>query len=80
LIWNVDRFHVMRGTHTLTEAKAEMDAAAKAARQKVKTTQQASKPDPAIAKKGESPGPTAPAADTTSSLFAAQQSQTLTSD
>jgi len=58
---------------TLAEAKAEMDAAAKAARQKVKTTQHASKPDPAIAKKDESPGPTAPAADTTPSLFAAQQ-------
>src|ERR1019366_468335 len=30
---------------TLAEAKAEMDAAAKAARQKVKSTQQTSKPD-----------------------------------
>ena len=58
---------------TLAEAKAEMDAAAKAARQKVKTTQQASKSDPAVAKKDESPGPTAIAADTTPSLFAAQQ-------
>lgn len=58
---------------TLAEAKAEMDAAAKAARQKVKTTQQASKSDPAVAKKDESPGPTATAADTTPSLFAAPQ-------
>ena len=64
--------HLALGS-TLAEAKAEMDAAAKAARQKGKTTQQASKPDPAIAKKEESPGPTAPAADTTPSLFAAQQ-------
>jgi len=39
----------------------------------VKSTQQASKPDPAVAKKDESPGPTPPAADTTPSLFAAQQ-------
>ncbi|HZQ69557.1 MAG TPA: PRTRC system protein E [Terriglobales bacterium] len=60
--------------NTLAEAKAEMDATAKAARQKVKTTQQASKPDPAVAKKDEPPRPTAPAADTTPSLFAAQQS------
>ena len=58
---------------TLAEAKAEMDAAAKVARQKVKTTQQAPKPDPTFAKKDQSPGPTAPAADTTPSLFAAQQ-------
>jgi len=64
--------HLALGS-TLAEAKAEMDAAAKVARQKVKTTQHASKPDPAIAKKDESPGPTAPAADTTPSLFAAQQ-------
>jgi PRTRC genetic system protein E len=64
--------HLALGS-TLTEAKAEMDAAAKAARQKVKTTEQASKRDPAVAKKDESPGPTATAADTTPSLFAAQQ-------
>jgi hypothetical protein len=50
-----------------------MDAAAKVARQKVKTTQSASKPDPAVAKKDESPGPTAPADDMTPSLFAAHQ-------
>jgi len=60
--------------NTLAEAKAEMEAAAKAARQKVKTTQQASKPDPAVTKKEEPPRPTAPAADETPSLFAAQQS------
>jgi hypothetical protein len=41
--------------------------------QKVKTTQQAAKPDPAVAKKDESPGPTPPAADMTPSLFAAEQ-------
>ena len=59
--------------NTLAEAKAEMDEAAKAARQKVKTTQQASKANPAVAKKDESPEPTAPTADTTPSLFGAQQ-------
>ena len=63
--------HLALGS-TLAEAKAEMDAAAKAARQKVKTTQQASKPDP-VAKKDESPGPATPAAETTPSLFAAEQ-------
>ena len=62
---------------TLAEAKAEMDAAAKAARQKVKETQRTSKADPAIAKKDESPGPTAPAAEMTPSLFAAQQNTDL---
>jgi len=64
--------HLALGS-TLAEAKAEMDAAAKAARQKVKTTQQTSKADPAVAKKDESPGPAASATDTTPSLFAAQQ-------
>jgi PRTRC genetic system protein E len=64
--------HLALGS-TLAEATAEMDAAAKAARQKVKTTQQASKPDPAVAKKDELPGPTPPAAETTPSLFAAEQ-------
>jgi PRTRC genetic system protein E len=64
--------HLALGS-TLAEAKAEMDAAAKVARRKVKTTQHAPKPDPTVAKKDESPGPTAPAADTTPSLFAAQQ-------
>jgi len=64
--------HLALGS-TLAEAKAEMDAAAKAARQKVKTRQQVSKPDPDVTKKNESPGPAAPATDTTPSLFAAQQ-------
>ncbi len=64
--------HIALGS-TLAEAKAEMDAAAKVARQKVKTTQQASKPDPAVAKKDESPGPAPPAAETTPSLFATEQ-------
>ena len=63
--------HLALGS-TLAAAKAEMDAAAKAARQKVKTTQPASKPDP-VAKKDESPGPAPPAAETTPSLFAADQ-------
>jgi PRTRC genetic system protein E len=64
--------HLTLGS-TLAEAKAEMDAAAKAARQKGKTSQPASKADPVVAKKDESSGPTAPAADTTPSLFAPQQ-------
>jgi PRTRC genetic system protein E len=63
--------HLALGS-TLAEAKAEMDAAAKAARQKGKTTQPASKPDP-VANKDESPGPAPPAAETTPSLFAAEQ-------
>jgi PRTRC genetic system protein E len=63
--------HLALGS-TLAEAKAEMDAAARTARQKVKTTQQGSKSDPAVAKKDEAPGPAAPAADTTPSLFATQ--------
>ena len=64
--------HLALGS-TLAEAKAEMDAAAKAARQKGKTLQPASKADPVVAKKDESSGPTAPAADTTPSLFAPEQ-------
>jgi hypothetical protein len=50
-----------------------MGAAAKAARQKVKTSQQTSKADAAVAKKDESPRPAAPETDTTPSPFAAQQ-------
>jgi len=69
--------HLALGS-TLAEAKAEMDAAAKAARQKVKTAQQTSKPDPAVAKKDESPGPAAPATDTTPSLFATQHDEPTT--
>jgi hypothetical protein len=57
----------------LDEADAQMDAAAKAARQKVKTTQRASKPDPVIAKKDKPPTSTAPATDTTPSLFTPQE-------
>jgi PRTRC genetic system protein E len=69
--------HLALGS-TLADAKAEMDSAAKAARQKVKTTQQGPKPDPAVAKKHEAPGPTGPTADTTPSLFAAQQNAEAT--
>jgi PRTRC genetic system protein E len=57
--------------NTLAEAKAEMDAAARATRQKVKTTQPAPKPDPS--NKHEEPVPPSGAdAETTPSLFAAQ--------
>jgi hypothetical protein len=60
--------HVALGS-TLAEAKAEMDAAAKAARQKAKATQ-APKPDLAIAKKAE--GKTSPSTtEATPSLFSA---------
>ena len=69
--------HLALGS-TLADAKAEMDSAAKAARQKVKTTQQGPKPDPAVAKKHEAPGPTGPTADTTPRLFAAQQNAEAT--
>lgn len=64
--------HLALGS-TLAEAKAEMEAAAKVARQKGKTTQQGSKTVPAVAKKEEPPEPTAPADDTTPSLFAPRQ-------
>jgi PRTRC genetic system protein E len=63
--------HVALGS-TLAEAKAEMDAAAKAARQKAKTTQ-APKTDAAIAKKAETP--TSPSTtEATPSLFSAPHS------
>jgi len=62
--------HVQLGS-TLVEAKSEMDAAAKAARQKVKATQQSSKPDQ-TAPKQETAAATAPVTDTTPSLFAHQ--------
>ncbi len=65
--------HLALGS-TLADAMGEMDAAARAVRQKVKETQRASKPDPAGAKRDESPRPTVPADDTTPSLFAAKQS------
>ncbi len=57
--------------NTLAEAKAEMDAAAKAARQKAKTAQQTSKSDTG-AKKEESGPPVAAIPDSTPSLFPAQ--------
>ena len=61
--------------NTLAEAKAEMDAAAKAARQKVKTTQPAPKSDPA--NKHEEPvRPSGAGAETTPSLFAGQPRST----
>ena len=63
--------HVQLGS-TLAEAKAEMDAAAKAARQKVKAAQQTSKPDQ-TAPKQETAAPTATVTETTPSLFAPQQ-------
>jgi len=63
--------HVQLGS-TLAEAKAEMDAAAKTARQKVKAGQQTSKPDQA-APKQETEAPTATVTETTPSLFGPQQ-------
>jgi PRTRC genetic system protein E len=57
-------------TSTLAEAKAEMEAAAKAARQKVKSTQ-APKPDP-TAKKEDPTVPVTAAGVTTPSLFNTQ--------
>ena len=62
--------HVQLGS-TLAEAKAEMDAAAKAARQKAKTTHQTSKSDPAPPKQ-ETTAATATVPETTPSLFASQ--------
>ena len=59
-------------TSTLNEAKAEMEAAAKAARQKVKASQ-ATKPDPSATKKEEPAVPVTAAAETTPSLFTTQQ-------
>src|SRR5229473_7434094 len=63
--------HVQLGS-TLAEAKAEMEAAAKAARQKVKATQQTSKPDQ-TAPKQETAAATATVTETTPSLFGPQQ-------
>jgi PRTRC genetic system protein E len=63
--------HLALGS-TLAEAKAEMDAAAKAARQKVKSTQQTSKPDQS-APKQETAAATATVTETTPSLFGPQQ-------
>jgi PRTRC genetic system protein E len=63
--------HLQLGS-TLAEAKAEMDAAAKAARQKVKAAQQTSKPDQ-TAPKQETATATATVTETTPSLFVPQQ-------
>ena len=62
--------HLALGS-TLAEAKAEMDAAAKIARQKAKTAQQASKPDTG-SRKEESATPVAAPVDTMPSLFPAE--------
>jgi PRTRC genetic system protein E len=62
--------HLQLG-NTLAEAKAEMDAAAKVARQKSKATPSVPKPDPA-GKKEETVAPALAASETTPSLFAAQ--------
>ena len=59
-------------TSTLNEAKAEMEAAAKAARQKVKASQ-ATKPDPSATRKEDPAVPATAAAETTPSLFTTQQ-------
>ncbi|HZC24667.1 MAG TPA: PRTRC system protein E [Candidatus Binatia bacterium] len=67
--------HLALGS-TLTEAKAEMDAAAKAARQKVKTTQQASKIETAVTNKREAATPIPSAAETMPNLFAEQSQST----
>jgi PRTRC genetic system protein E len=62
--------HMQLG-NTLAEAKAEMDAAAKAARQRTKTSPQASKSDQTPSKQ-EAPAPIPGPAATTPSLFAPQ--------
>ena len=66
--------HLSLGS-TLAEAKAEMDAAAKAARQKAKATQ-VPKTEAASAKKAEPTTLTADAADPTPSLFSAEPQST----
>ena len=58
-------------TSTLAEAKAEMEAAAKAARQKVKASQ-ATKPDSSATKKENTATPVTAAAETTPNLFTTQ--------
>ena len=62
--------HLSLGS-TLAEAKADMDAAAKAARQKAKATQ-VPKTEAASAKKGEPTTSTAGTADPTPGLFSAE--------
>ena len=66
--------HLALGS-TLAEAKAEMDAAAKAARQKAKATQ-APKTETALAKRSEPATSTSAATDSTPSLFSAQPQST----
>jgi membrane protein involved in colicin uptake len=66
--------HLALGS-TLAEAKAEMDAAAKAARQKAKATPNP-KTEPTAAKKSEPANSTAAATDPTPSLFSAQSQST----
>lgn len=63
--------HLALGS-TLAEAKAEMDAAAKAARQKVKAAQPRSKTDANTVKEEVAVAPAAAPTDTTPSLFSAQ--------
>ncbi len=57
---------------TLAEAKAEMDAAAKAARQRAKATQQTPKTDQTTSKQ-DTPAATPTTTETTPSLFGPQQ-------
>ena len=63
--------HVQLGS-TLAEAKAEMDAAAKAARQRAKATQQTPKSDQTTSKQ-DTPAATPTTTETTPSLFGPQQ-------
>jgi PRTRC genetic system protein E len=69
--------HLALGS-TLVEAKAEMDAAAKAARQKAKGTQ-VPKTEPPIPKKQEAATETPSATETTPSLFSGQAQSVDTS-
>jgi hypothetical protein len=69
--------HLILGS-TLVDAKAEMDAAAKAARQKAKGTQ-VPKTEPATPKKQEAATQTPSARDTTPSLFSGQAQSVDTS-
>jgi PRTRC genetic system protein E len=69
--------HLALGS-TLVEAKAEMDAAAKVARQKAKGTQ-VPKTEPSIAKKQEAATQTPSATETTPSLFSGQAQSVDTS-
>ncbi|HEX6504580.1 MAG TPA: PRTRC system protein E [Terriglobales bacterium] len=66
--------HLALGS-TLAEAKAEMDAAAKAARQKAKAAQQTSKSDATSPKKEETTAPAPAPVDTTPNLFSAQPAE-----